>query len=46
MNWLGDAPSSSDIDPKQLKRDTRRAIHAILRGMDNKLRFETRVLQT
>ncbi|TYZ67273.1 hypothetical protein PybrP1_001480 [[Pythium] brassicae (nom. inval.)] len=41
MNLFGDSPASREVDPRELRRDTNRAIRAILASMDNRLRFET-----
>jgi hypothetical protein len=37
---------SGDVNPKQLHRDTKRAMHCVIQRMNNKLRFETYVLMS
>uniref|UniRef100_K3WJ22 Uncharacterized protein n=1 Tax=Globisporangium ultimum (strain ATCC 200006 / CBS 805.95 / DAOM BR144) TaxID=431595 RepID=K3WJ22_GLOUD len=44
FDGLGDGSTSvvsGDVNPKQLHRDTKRAMHCVIQRMNNKLRFET-----
>lgn len=43
MNLFGDSPASLEVDPRELRCDTNRAIRATIQGMDNRLSFETYV---